>query len=256
MWSRWSSAMPSLAMTSQIAGADRNHLCGSRFPGSGSRRCRRPGAQRNGCEYRWHVLGDQVGGDVSDPGPVRLAGREIDARQGHRGPSGAGQHAVAELDQDFDPLAAARRCERFHGAQCRVRGSRAVTESVDHAEQSSLTIDADRDRLVTADVLAGRGRPAVAHSIGPEAALSCTGRNPFPHFDDRSAPECGFHDQPVHQAAGTGQARDPAHDRSSIRPPSRARCRRCPGPSSSARTTRALRPSRSATGTRTAPRPA
>src|SRR5271166_1519425 len=52
----------------------------------------------------------------------------------------------------------------------------------------------------------GRGRPAVAHSIGPNLPWSRTSRNPFPHFDNRSAAECGFDDQPVHEAAGTGQA--------------------------------------------------
>src|ERR1700757_5034031 len=63
----------------------------------------------------------------------------------------------------------------------------------------------------------GSGRPAVAHSIGPRRPWSCTSRNPFPHFDDRSAAAGGFHNQSIHQAAGAGQAQaQPAAGRVSV----------------------------------------
>src|SRR5947209_13698623 len=56
----------------------------------------------------------------------------------------------------------------------------------------------------------GSGRPAVAHSIGPnrppKVSLSCTGWHPFPHLDDRPSAGRGLDQQPVHQAAGAGQA--------------------------------------------------
>ena len=100
------------------------------------------------------AFGDQVCRDIAHPGPVQLAGLEIDARQGHRGPPGALQHAVTELDQDFDPFAAGVP-ERFGGGDCRVRGRRAVTKSVHDAEQGTLTLDADRDRLIATDMLTG-----------------------------------------------------------------------------------------------------
>ena len=42
--------------------------------------------------------------------------------------------------------------------------------------------------------------------MGPNLPCLCTTRNPLPHFDDRSVAACGFHYQPIHQAAGSGQA--------------------------------------------------
>ena len=100
------------------------------------------------------VLGDQVGGDVSHPGPSQDVGPEVHPRQRHRDPSGAGQHAVAELDQDLEPLGARAR-QRIDGAQRGGCGGRTVPESVDHTEQRGVVVvDADRDRLVAGDVLA------------------------------------------------------------------------------------------------------
>src|SRR6202034_117725 len=52
----------------------------------------------------------------------------------------------------------------------------------------------------------GNGRHVAAHSIGPNHPCSGIVRNPFPHFDLRALPRCGFHDQTVHQPARSGQA--------------------------------------------------
>ncbi len=61
---------------------------------------------------------------------------------------------MAELDQDLDPFAAGVP-DRFRRGDCRVRGGRAVTKAVHYAEQGTLTLDADRDRLIATDMLAG-----------------------------------------------------------------------------------------------------
>jgi hypothetical protein len=61
---------------------------------------------------------------------------------------------VTELDQDLDPLAAGVP-ERFRRDHCRVCGSRAVTEAVQYAEQGGLSVDADSNRLIPTDMLAG-----------------------------------------------------------------------------------------------------
>ena len=192
----------------QIAGAKRKHL---RRPDFGYPVADDASGQpRAGSDVNTRrVLGDQVCGDVSDPGPGQRAAREIHPRQGHRGPPGSGQHAMAELNQDFDPLARGS-LQRLNGAHRGSRGVRSVAETVDHPEQRGVV---HRCRPRSAGHRR-RARPAVDDPRSPipsglaghSHARSRTGRNPFPHFDDGSVAERGFHDQPVHQSARTRQA--------------------------------------------------
>src|ERR1700743_1036299 len=51
----------------------------------------------------------------------------------------------------------------------------------------------------------GSGRDVAAHSIGPSQPCSAIVRNPLPHLDGRALTRGGFHDQPVHQPARSGQ---------------------------------------------------
>ncbi|EUA50834.1 hypothetical protein I552_1774 [Mycobacterium xenopi 3993] len=81
-----------------------------------------------------------------------------------------------------------------------------MTEPVQHGEQGGIIAEFDRHLMVSANLLsrswASRCRPLDR----PSRPCSRTGRNPFPHFDECSPTRRGFHDQPVHQAARTGQA--------------------------------------------------
>jgi hypothetical protein len=59
---------------------------------------------------------------------------------------------MTELDQDFEPLAGGP-LDRIDGAHRRGRGSRTVTEAVDHTEQSGFVVDANGDLSIPAGVL-------------------------------------------------------------------------------------------------------
>ena len=169
---------------------------------------------------------------VTLPTPVQLSvpACEIDPRQGHRDPSGAAQHAVAELDQNLEPLAA-RAVERIDGAQCGGRGGRAVAESVHHAEQGS----AHRRCRSRSPGRRRRTRRAAGDPRSPTRSarsrpFSCThGPEPISTFRRPFRGRVRIRRSTGPSGGGHRASPGPARGRSSIRPPSRARCRRCRG---------------------------